>query len=156
MSAEAKRLKAVLSKYLKLNARHEDARRVAQCLVGSHCFIPRESGQRFCELHGIVSNHYFSVIVGEGSVECPMDENGDSLDIFIRLDQLKLCLFTAMREQLLVNTGHIDGTISKLDNGYCSIYTSNGVTDRIPLRDISLALRYIELGKLEGCEIVEM
>lgn len=76
--------------------------------------------------------------------------------IELPLDTLKFCPFVAMREGVRVNAVRVDGTITEIGYGYCSIYTADGVADRIPLRNIRLDLGSIERGELEGCEIVEV
>lgn len=136
-------------KLLKLDARFEDARRVARCLVGSIATKPSDPFGDYGALLCVGNeDDVFYMDQGDRNItECEI--------VFFHIDTLKFCPFVAMREQVRVNAVRIDGTIVEIGYGYCSIYTADGVADRIPLRNIRLDLGSIERGELEGCEIVE-
>ena len=123
-------------KLLKLDARFEDARRVARCLVGSHCALFKSGALAF-EL---------AQQLQEGFIVCRVDQDRKWESIlpvdFILLptENLKFCPFVAMRENLWKGTMHCpDGFDASIIDGSPRLVE---------------VIAKVERGELEGCEIV--
>lgn len=142
-------------KLLKLDARFEDARRVARCLVGSQT---RGNATFLC------------VDISRCFVIAEIGYMG-TLNVELPLNTLKFCPFVAMREKVIVKSDYtpcvlnpttfeVSGLIKKMefdcDEEHFSIIENGQIFDMCGFEEITLDLTPIERGELEGCEIVEV
>lgn len=140
-------------KLLKLDARFEDARRVARCLMDSP--IKSVVGENY--LRGITNYYGIDSMIRHGFVtSCLHVEK----EIKLPIDTLKFCPFTAMREGVEVFHQETDqcGLIESIICGREVWLTKEGDESSVPfgVNDLKLGLYQIERGELEGCEIVEV
>lgn len=128
-------------RFLKLDARFEDARRIARCLVGSK----NETGDEFIALHcGLL------LFASTHRSECNT----------FPIDTLNFCPFVAMREGVFAHGkdsyfeyfGEIENLSSDEEYSLATIGNWSFFTKN----EINLDLTPIERGELEGCEIVEV
>ena len=143
-------------KLLKLDARFEDARRVARCLVGSvadeswHKEITKDPKLAY------IDDGYFVILF--------WDVTGMDFEIkhtiLLPIDTLKFCPYVAMREGVEVFHQETNqcGLIESIICGREVWLTQEGDEPSIPfgVNDLKLGLYQIERGELEGCEIVEV
>ena len=141
-------------KLLKLDARFEDARRVARCLVGSIATKPSDPFGDYGALLCVGNeDDVFYMDQGDRNItECEV--------VFFHIDTIKFCPFVAMREGVSVhlknNQNDVFGDVSciqdtKLLGCLICIDGENYILD-----DVTLNIAPIERGELEGCEIVEV
>lgn len=131
-------------KLLKLDARFEDARRVARCLAGS-------------QTKGNAT--FLCVDISRCFVIAEIGYMG-TLNIELPLDTLKFCPFVAMREGVEVFHQETNqcGLIESIICGREVWLTKEGDESSVPfgVNNLKLGLYQIERGELEGCEIVEV
>lgn len=136
-------------KLLKLDARFEDARRVARCLVGSQT--------RYANLVGVADCWF---IAERYSIHDKLQHQGC---VEIPLNTLKFCPHLAAKHQIQVigtqkEIKHF-GVIKKIAIAKAGprfrIDSVEGHAMMFRKSSISINLTPIERGELEGCEIVE-
>lgn len=135
-------------KLLKLDARFEDARRVARCLVGS------------ADVDGLKLIAVLSRVFVLENDDISVDPFETYHSIKIPIDTIELCPFTAMREGVEVFHQETNqcGLIESIICGREVWLTQEGDESSIPfgVNDLKLGLYQIERGELDGCEIVEV
>lgn len=137
-------------KFLKLDARFEDARRVARCLVGSEI-------NKHNNLCGVFDEWFF-IACEEVRQSCTIQK------IELPLDTLKFCPYVAARHQIQVRglqKGILHfGVIRKIAFAKAGprfrIDSIEGHAMMFRKSNISINLTPIERGELKGCEIVEV
>lgn len=137
-------------KILKLDARFDDARKIANCLIGN---ATTDKDDPF--------GHYGDLIyISESNQEFVLENRFHTKEIiYLHIGDLKFCPFMAMREEVSVTAQSIDypfvkrvGFIDAVENRRFfrigrAFFSKN---------EIKLDLGPIERGELQGCEIVEV
>lgn len=147
-------------KLLKLDARFEDARRVARCLVGSVADESRHKEITKDPKLAYIDDGHFVVLF--------WDVTGMDFDIkhtiTLPIDTLKFCPFTAMRERVEVvaqdDGWKIHGVIMrgnmKKNAPTFRVSSLDGTFSWFSEAEITLDLNLILQGGFLGCEIVEV
>ncbi len=138
-------------KILKLDSNFKDARKIANCLIGT---ATTDKDDPF--------GHYGDLIyVSELHEEFVLENRFQTKEIiYLHIGGLKFCPFMAMRERVQVDCQSIDlpflqerGTLNGSQNVN---YFSLNKGDYYHFNEIKLDLGPIERGELQGCEIVEV
>ena len=141
-------------KLLKLDARHNDARKIANCLIGNIACDPKDP----YGFHGkFYASNGFDTFYTEDGYGKPYSS---SHTIYFLADEIRFCPFMAMREGVQVNCQSIDlpfvkGT-GRLEGVQNRRYFSLDKGDYYHFNEIKIDLGPIERGELQGCEIVEV
>jgi hypothetical protein len=142
-------------KVLKLDARFEDARKIANTLIGS---ITTKPNDPFGDYGVLVyaENVRESFLLDEG-INLKLDDT-----IYLHIEELKFCPFMALREGVFVSsieawddtTDYSLGMIFGIfDDRFYGTHPRYGDWQ---MAEIVLDLGPIERGELQGCEIVEV
>lgn len=154
-------------KILKLDARFHDARRIANCLIGSPCDLLINY-----RLQGIVKT---KIQNGWAFVCYEYEHNSftlqESIEIPLMPSWIKFCPFVAMRKKVIVKSDYtpcvlnpttfeVSGLLKKMEfdcgEEHFSIIEDGTIFDMCGFDEISIDLGPIERGELQGCEIVEV
>lgn len=140
-------------KLLKINASFEDARKIANTLIGSAVTEKKDPFGHYGDL----------IYVSELHEEFVLENRFQTKEIiYLNIQELKFCPFMALREGVFVSsieawddtTDYSLGMIFGIfDDRFYGTHPRHGDWQ---MADIVLDLGPIERGELQGCEIVEV